>query len=122
MLTTTTHEIPRSEWSGFFDACSLRHDRRLVTVEVLSPEIGAQVEAKSISFEGISADLKSAENRISIHLGETGGATLTHIISDPTRVQLERSVLELATVETLQVESESGATTLVRFLVGAPPR
>lgn len=118
MMTTTTREIVRSEWPAFFDALSLRHDRRFATLEVFSPEIGGQVEAESLIFGGISADLKAGENRIAIQLGNADDANITHIISAPTRVQLERSELEHASVETLQVESDSGATTLVRFLAG----
>ena len=121
MLMTTTQQIPRREWPAFFDAFSLRHNRWLVNVEIFSPEIGAQVEADSLRFEGIGADLKAATDRITISLGEPGGGMLNHIILAPTRVFFERSDLELATFETLQIECESGATTLLRFLAGVLP-
>ena len=121
MLMTTTQQIPRREWPAFFDAFSLRHARWLVTVEIVSPEIGAQVEADSLRFEGVSADLRTGADRIAIALGEEANATLTHIISAPTRVQLERTELDLATYETLEIESDAGTTTLVRFLAGVVP-
>ena len=114
-MLTTTHEISRREWPAFFDAFSRRHASWLVTVEICSPEIGAQVEADSLTFEGVSADLRVGADRIAIALGELPGSRLTHVISAPTRVRLERTDLDLSTLETLEIESESGATTLVRF-------
>ena len=120
-MFTTIHEISRREWPAFFDDFSRRHARWLVTVEICSPEIGAQVEADSLTFEGASADLKAGADRIAIALGEPATATLTHIIPAPTRVRLERTDLELSTFETLEIESESGATTLVRFLTTTDP-
>jgi hypothetical protein len=60
---TTTREIPRSDWSGYFDRFTEHHLRRpgreLVTIEVLSPEIGDQVQARSAPLLGIVYDRQS---------------------------------------------------------------
>ncbi|OLE50804.1 MAG: hypothetical protein AUG51_26320 [Acidobacteria bacterium 13_1_20CM_3_53_8] len=50
-------EIPREEWAEFLDIFSRQHEGWLVTVEVLSEEIGAQVEAEGKPLEGITAEL-----------------------------------------------------------------
>jgi hypothetical protein len=121
MSTTTTDEVPRDQWPFFFNTFSCQHEGWLVTVEVLASDIGAQVEAKSLRFEGISADHKDGEDSIAITLGESADAHITHIISSPTHVRIERSEIERGTFETLEIESADGATTLVRFLAGVVP-
>jgi len=121
MSITMTEEISRARWPDFFNAFSLGHENWLVTVEIFAPEIGAQVEANSLRFEGINADLKAGQDRIMISLGEAFDANITHMISAPTHVRIERSELERGTFETLQIETEGGATTLIRFLAGVDP-
>src|SRR5712664_3846445 len=49
-----TQEIPREDWSNFFDVFSRQHEGWLVTLEVFGPEVGAQEEAHQLPFEGIS--------------------------------------------------------------------
>lgn len=121
MQTVSTREIARDEWSSFCDLFSRRHERWLATVEVFAAEIGAQVEGRSLVFEGISADLKGGENSIAVTLGETAEAHVTHVISEPTHLRLERSDTDRGISETLQIESADGTTTLVRFLPAVLP-
>jgi hypothetical protein len=92
-----------------------------VTVEVLGSDFKAQVEGRSLRFEGISADFKSGEDLIAISLGDTPDAHITHIISAPIHVRLERDEIESGTFETLEIESADGSTTLVRVLAGVVP-
>ena len=54
----STQEILRNEWAKFFDGFSLRHQGWLVTVEVFGSDIGAQVEARELPLQGITAELK----------------------------------------------------------------
>lgn len=119
MQATTTQEISRDRWPFFFEIFSRQHDGWLVTVEVLSPEIGAQVEGRSLRFEGVSAEHDG--ERIVLALGESREAHITHVISSPTRVRLGRSETDRGTFETLEIESADGATALVRFLAGVVP-
>jgi hypothetical protein len=121
MPTTMTAEITRTHWPDFFNAFSLGHENWLVTVEIFAPEIGAQVAADSLRFEGINADLKAGQDKIIVSLGESADANITHVISAPAHVWIERSELERGTFETLQIEAEGGATTLIRFLAGVEP-
>src|SRR5216117_2748957 len=109
----STREIPRDEWDSFFDSFSLRHQGWLVTVEVLGADSGAQVEAKQMPLDGISAELKRrGEDIISIFIGRKPQEHLTHTIHAPERVWLKET--EYGADEVLEIESES-LTTLMRF-------
>jgi hypothetical protein len=118
-MSTTTQEISRDRWLSFFDAFSREHEGSAVNLEILSEEIGAQVEGSTLRFVGINADLKDGENRIAITLGGERDDHITHVVSAPIRVRLERSEMERGTFETLEVESAEGEKTLVRFLANA---
>jgi Family of unknown function (DUF5335) len=105
-------EIPREQWAEFLDSFSRQHEGWLVTVEVLSEEIGAQVEAKAKPLEGITAELRGGrEDSISITVGLTPEERVTHNIQSPTHIRIEQAPngADMA----LQIESSEGATTLV---------
>lgn len=106
-------EIPRDEWVEYLDGFSRQHEGWLVTVEVVGCEIGAQVEAEEMALARITADLKSGEDVISIILGKGLTERVTHNVARPTHLRIEQtgSGADLA----LQIESDGGATTLVRF-------
>jgi hypothetical protein len=109
-----TREIPREEWIEFFDGFSRQHEGWLVTVEVLGSELGAQVEARELRLEGITADLKGDdEDTISIMVGETPDDHVTHTITAPSHVRLEQT--QEGANEALQIESGDRVTTLLRF-------
>ena len=107
-------EIPRDEWAEFLDSFSRQHEGWLVTVEVLGAEIGAQVEARELPLEGITAELKAGgEGVITIILVGGSREHVTHNIPQPTHVRIEQT--ESGADMTLQIESSRGVTTLVRF-------
>ncbi|MFY9609875.1 MAG: DUF5335 family protein [Blastocatellia bacterium] len=109
----STREIPKNEWPDFFLEFSRAHEGRPVMVEVFDLEIGAQMEAHEVTFEEISVEFRAGDNeRIMLLLGRTPEAHLTHIISAPERVRIERA--EDGLQEALQIES-GDATTLLRF-------
>ena len=109
-----TREIPRDEWVAFFDGFSRQYKGWLVTIEVLGSELGAQVEARELRLEGISADLKGGdEDTISIMVGETPDDHVTHTITQPTSIRLEQT--QEGANEALQIESGDRVTTLLRF-------
>lgn len=108
-----TREIPRDEWAKFFDDFSQRHQGWLVTVRVLDADIGAQVEAEELPLVGITAELEHSDNRISIMVGETPAAHVTHTITEPTAISIKQT--EEGATEALEIKSADGAATLVRF-------
>ncbi|HWP43654.1 MAG TPA: DUF5335 family protein [Blastocatellia bacterium] len=110
----TTQEVPRQEWTEFFDSFSRRHLGWLVSVEVMGPDIGAQAEAREMPLQGITAELKPGdESIISIMVGNSAEDHLTHTITGPSRVNVK--VSGEGTDEAVEIESEDGLTTLVRF-------
>jgi Family of unknown function (DUF5335) len=115
-----TEEIPREQWIEFFDSFSLRHDRWLVTVELLRPDIGAQVQSRGLPLVGITADLKaSSSGTINIMLGTEPGRNVTHSINDTTAVVLEQT--EEGGVVALKILSQDQTSTILRFRSVIPP-
>ncbi len=107
-------EIPREEWAEYLDAFSRQHEGWLVTVKVLGAEIGAQVEAEGKPLEGIAAESKGGgEDSISITVGRAAAERVTHNITAPAHVRVEQA--ESGADLALQIESEDGVATLVRF-------
>ena len=112
-----TKEIPREEWTDFFDGFSRRHEGWLVTVEVLG-SVGAQVEARELPLLGIASD-RDGGNTISIIVSATPEGRVTHIIGKPTHVRVEET--EDGVDRALQIESKEGETTLVSFRSAVSP-
>ena len=109
----STEEIPRKQWAAFFDGFSRRHQGWLVTVEILGPDIGDQVEARELPLEGITAELRDAgKDEIEIFVGARPGSHLSHKVISPEKVYLKRS--EEGADEVLEIASKEVAA-LLRF-------
>src|SRR5215813_11447880 len=78
-----TREIPREQWIRFFDDFSKNHEGWVVTLEVVSSDLGDQEEANGLPLVGISADVKARENRVEIILGGRPDADVTRLINTP---------------------------------------
>lgn len=115
MVTTTTTEIPRHRWGPFFDVFSRRHRDWTAYLEVLGAEFGAQIEASELALVGITADLKDGESAISVMLGDEPGDNITHTITAPARVMLERTESTWGGAEVLEIESGDGSKVLLTF-------
>lgn len=108
-----TKEIPREQWIGFFDDFSKKHEGWIVTVGVLSTDLGDQEEVNGLPLVGISADVKDRENRIEIIAGGKPDADVTRIIETPQRVWFKQP--QIVGDEAVEVESKDGTKTLVSF-------
>ena len=109
-----TRQIPREQWVRFFDDFSKQHEGWIATLEVLGSDLGSQEEANRLPLVGISADLKDRANRIEIMVGGRFDAHLTRIINAPKRVWFKPPDEEPH--EAVEIESEDGTRTLLRFL------
>jgi len=109
--------VPRSEWFRFFQEFSRRYEGWLVTVRVLHPSFGSQVEARELALEGI-VSAADTSGPISLHLGGAA-ANVEHEIASPRQVWVE--VDEGGAEEALGVVSEDGTKTIVEFRVPALP-
>ena len=109
-----TKEIPKNEWTGFFDSFSRKHEGWLVNLEIFGPEIGAQVEQRAMALEGITDEWDEVEgNTIMIMTGAESDDHMTHSITHPIAVSLEQTD-EGADVA-LAIKSDDGSTTLLLF-------
>jgi len=116
MEAMRNRHVPRPEWRAFFDAFSHRYEGWLVTVRVLHPRFGSQIEASEIPLEGIVAADDAAE--ISLHLGRAGNS-IEHDIRSPREVWVE--VSPEGAEEAVSVESEDGTKTIIEFRTPALP-
>jgi hypothetical protein len=104
-------KIDRSEWPAFTDRFSLKNEKRAVTVEVLSAELGDEFFAEGAPFLALDYDPKSREALL-ISVGESESPS-THVISDPTELWVEEN--EVGVDMALEVVSDAGRA-IVRFL------
>jgi hypothetical protein len=115
-----TREIPKDQWTGFFDAFSRKHEGWLVKLEILGPEIGAQVEERDLALEGITDERDEAGgNTILIMAGAKPDDHVTHSIPRPTQVSLEQT--DEGADAALAIKSDDGTTALLRFRAPALP-
>lgn len=109
-----TKEIPKNEWTGFFDSFSRKHEGWRVSVEIFGSELGAQIEQREVALEGITDEWDEVEgNTIMIMTGVKPEGHITHSITHPTAVSLEQTD-EGADVA-LAIKSNDGTMTLLRF-------
>jgi len=109
-----TKEIPKTEWTWFFDSFSRKHEGWLANVEVFGSDIGAQVEEQELELEGITDEWDEIKgNTITIMAGRERDDHITHSISRPTQVSLEQT--DEGADAALAIRSDDGTTTLLRF-------
>jgi hypothetical protein len=108
-------EIPRAEWYKFFREFSRRQEDRPVTVWAID-RAGAKLEARELALEGIVADPEATA--ISIHLGRGPQRHVEHPLEKPFQVWLQ--VDEAGRDRVLEIDSESGARTVLEFLSPVP--
>lgn len=109
-----TKEIPRERWAAFCDDFSRMNEDLPVTVEVLGAEIGDQKEALWLPLRGVTAELRSGRgDMIEIMLGDAAEDHVTHAVTRPAHVRLAET--EAGAHQALEIESEGGVTTLLRF-------
>ncbi|MGH9874786.1 MAG: DUF5335 family protein [Pyrinomonadaceae bacterium] len=109
-----TREIPRNEWTSFFDTFNQQHQGWLATLEVFGPEVGAQEEAHDLPLEGVTLASDGSElEAIAISLGTTPEDHLSHTVVSPSHVWFEQNA-QIAN-GALEIEAADDTKTLVRF-------
>jgi hypothetical protein len=110
-MASTTREVPRAEWRGYFDDFSRELPDLMATVEVAGREIGVQVEAERPRLTGITYD--DGDDIVVIGLDAPGGLPedLEHIVYHPQRIY----VAEEDDVTIFDFEDSEEVQTLVRL-------
>ena len=104
--------VPRAEWFSFLKGFSRRHEDDPVTVQVLAPGLGSQVEARALPLEGIMAGRRTS-GPISISVGRTPDRHVEHEVPDPSQVWVQMS--EDGAERALDIESQDGTRTIVQL-------
>ena len=108
-----TIDVPREEWTKFLDTLTRYHVAEPVSVDVLRRDIGAQRQILHLPLGGISADLQGPQASISISAGPGPGESIAHVVVDPLRVRLLRTVT--GDDDVLEIEARDDSKTLVYF-------
>ena len=109
-----TKLIPKDEWTAFLDMFSGQHQGWLMKLEILDPEIGAQVEETGLTLEGVTDEWdEGSRHVITIMAGRDADKHVTHSIKLPTEISLEQTD-EGADVA-LSIKSGEGTTALLSF-------
>ena len=115
-----TQQIPKDEWPAFFNSFSRKHEGWLVNLQILGPNIGAQMQEQELALEGITDECDEVDgNTIIIMTGSRPDDHITHSISRPTEVSLEQTD-EGADVA-LAIKAADGNTALLQFCVATRP-
>jgi uncharacterized protein DUF5335 len=105
-------EIPRSEWSSFFDSFSRMHEGWLIRLEEIAAPAGpTAVEARGLPLLGASYD--HADDSILIAVGGRDGEHLTRDVPHPSRVIVEQN--DEGIDEAVRIEEDGGQVTRVSF-------
>jgi uncharacterized protein DUF5335 len=107
-----TRQISKTEWPAFLNGFSSRHVGWLMNLEVFGPDIGAQVEGKWLVFEGLTDDRMHGDT-IMIMAGNKPDGHVTHSISRPTEISLEKT--DTGEDATLSITGKDGNRTLLTF-------
>jgi hypothetical protein len=115
-----TQEIPREQWTNFFNSFNRQHEGWLATLEVFATDAGAQEEARDLPFEGISVHAKEGESEaVLINVGKTPADHVSHKIENPVHIWLQRT--EAGANAAVEIEAEDDSKTLLRFRSPMPP-
>jgi hypothetical protein len=109
-----TQEIPRDEWSSFFDVFSKQHEGWLASLEVSGRDNVTQAKPRESPFEAISLTSTADKSKaIAIELGKSGEDHVKHAVIEPRHVRLMKTA-EGANAA-LEIESADQTKTVLRF-------
>lgn len=109
-----TREIPKEEWTQFFDRFSRQHEGWLITMEIFRSDIGDQVQECELTFQGITDEWDEVSgNSIFVMTGSSPDAHMTHNVEFPTHVSLQQT--EDGAEAALFIKSADGTTQCLRF-------
>jgi len=114
-----TVEIPHDAWAQTLNEFTAIHEGWLISLDVLSPTIGAQPEINNLPLLGVSADRVDHDDAITISAARAAAEHITHTIRAVTRVYIERR--DDGADVAMQIESADGTKTVLRFLATALP-
>jgi hypothetical protein len=113
-MPTTTQEIARQTWRQYFDELSRTLGTVVATVEIVGPDVGAQVEADRLVLTGITYD--DRDDVLVVGLDAPGGPPedLERMIERPQKILVATG--DPPPVEmTIDVQDAEGNQTIIRI-------
>ena len=110
---STTTELAAARWQEYFDSIAPNIAGMLATIEVMSEQLGDQVDVQQLPLQAISYDPK--DHMLEIAVGGRGvryPVLLRHFISDPQTISVEESSSLMPTA--ILVTDAGGVRTLIR--------
>jgi hypothetical protein len=110
---STTTELTAERWQEYFDSITPNIDGMLATIEVMSEELGDQLDVQQLPLQAIGYDPK--DNMLEVAVGGRGvryPVVLRHFISDPQTISIEESSSLRPTA--ILVTDTGGVRTLIR--------
>jgi hypothetical protein len=113
-MSTTTEELAAERWQEYFDSITPNIDGMLATIEVMSEQLGDQLDVQQLPLQAISYDPR--DNMLEVAVGGRGArypVLLRHFISDPQTISTAESSSLQPTA--ILVTDASGVRTLIRL-------
>lgn len=108
-----TIEIPRENWSLYFERLSKQAQTYPVRIEVENRDIGDQEMTRRLPLVGIDLETKGSEiGDIEVTVGEAN-QNFMHHIEDPMRVYLK--VDDSGNIDCIEIEDGDNGKTLIFF-------
>jgi hypothetical protein len=107
-----THSIERSAWQYILDSMSRIYEGSTATLEILTEDLGAQMEIERQPLRGMTYDTTG----IALYFMTRDGSHFVHRIANPRRVMLEERGDGLVTA----IEIDSGGESLVILHLSLP--
>jgi hypothetical protein len=114
-MVDARNKVPREQWESTLDQATWRHDGDYVTIEVLDPKLGDQLEVERLPFRYISYDRR--DDTVVIAVGGTTAnlpVVLRHLIAKPTTVSID----DTAEPPSMLITDTDSTSTLVTFYRG----
>lgn len=117
-MPVRTVEIPRADWSRALKEFSVIHEGWLVSLDILSPSIGAQPAITDLPLVGVTFEANIG-GTMTVAAARSVVDQITHTIQAPRHVWIERT--DAGADVAIEVESADGTQTIVRLKTAALP-
>ncbi len=113
-MAMQTREIVKTDWQAFFDRVSQALRGKVIEIEVDSLDLGAQIEATSLSLNGLTYDPRDDAFIVATDVIE-------HVIRAPQGIFIADGE---AGMQSLEILAADGSKQIVRFSepLALPPR
>ena len=112
----TTKQIARDDWNEYFERFTRQHlgddVPKAVTIELVSPRLGDQLEASDVRLLGITYDPKSRAVKVFLEDRD-------HLVFEPAEIWVLEG--ESGFISTLEFAYEDGSKEIIYVRVSGPP-